>query len=75
MEDKDYLVDFCKVKKYMVTNTWNKLHKRRQYTWSSSGNLYRNQIDYKLVKLRYRNQVLKSMLIREKISTLITTSC
>lgn len=45
----------------MITNTQNKAHKRKQHTWASPGDLYRNQINYILVKTRYRNQVLKTI--------------
>jgi len=55
------LIEFCKEVKHVITNTWNKVPKIRQYTWSSLGDLYRNQIDYILVKSRYQNQVLKSI--------------
>ena len=55
------LVDFCTQEEYVITNTWFQVPKRRRYTWVSPGDQYRNQIDYILVKKRYRNQVKKAI--------------
>ena len=54
------LVDFCKRSKMMVTNTWFEHEKRRRYTWKKPGDTDRFQIDYILVKQRYRNSVKNS---------------
>ena len=54
------LVDFCKRKKMIVTNTWFKHQKRRRYTWKRPGDTGRFQLDYILVKHRYRNSVKNS---------------
>ena len=39
----------------MVTNTFYQQHKRRTYTWKSPGDVKRNQIDYILIKNRFKN--------------------
>ena len=54
------LVDFCKRKKLVVTNTWFQQEKRRRYTWKKPGDTGRYQIDYILVRQRYRNGVKRS---------------
>ena len=52
----DKLVEFCRRRDLMITNTWFKQEKRR-YTWKAPGDVTRYQIDYILVKSRYRNSV------------------
>ena len=59
-ERGEKLVEFCRRKKLMITNTWFQNHKRRRYTWKMPGDLGRFQIDYILVKQRYRNAVKNS---------------
>ena len=54
------LVDFCKRQKMVITNTWFQQEKRRRYTWKSPGDEKRYQIDYIIVKERYRNSVKTS---------------
>jgi len=54
------LVDFCKRLGLVVTNTWFKHEKRRRYTWKKPGDTGRYQLDYILVKQRYRNSVKNS---------------
>ena len=44
----------------MVSNTWFEHEKRRRYTWKRPGDTGRFQIDYILVKQRYRNSVKNS---------------
>ena len=44
----------------MVTYTWFQQEKRRRYTWKNPGDRQRFQIDYILVKQRYRNSVKSS---------------
>ena len=41
----------------MIANTFFQHPKRLLYTWKSPGDIYRNQIDYVLVRKRYRNCV------------------
>ncbi len=54
------LVDFCRRTGMVVTNTWFEHEKRRRYTWKRPGDTGRFQIDYILVKQRYRNSVKNS---------------
>jgi len=56
-ERGDRLVEFCKKNKFVATNTWFKQEKRRRYTWKKPGDTTRYQIDYILVRQRYRNSV------------------
>lgn len=60
----DRLFEFCVERDLVITNTWFRLPKRRLYTWTSpaEGNNQepiRNQIDYMLVKKRFRNCVTR----------------
>ena len=54
------LVDFCKRQKLIVTNTWFQQEKRRRYTWKAPGDGACYQLDYIMVKERYRNSVKTS---------------
>ena len=59
-ERGEMLSSFCKKNKFVVTNTWFQQEKRRRYTWKrpgESGDTGRFQIDYILVRQRYRNSV------------------
>ena len=52
----DKLIEFCRRLKLIITNTWFRQHKRRRYTWTRpDGERY--QLDYILVRQRYRNSV------------------
>jgi exonuclease III len=51
------LIDFCERNGLIVTNTWFKKPKRRLYMWKSLGDKSRYQLDYVLVKQRFRNSV------------------
>ena len=51
------LIDFCERNGLIVTNTWFKKRKRRLYTWKAPGDWSRHQLDYILVKHRFRNSV------------------
>ena len=53
-------MEFCKGNKLMITNTWFEQEKRRRYTWKKPGDTGRYQIDYIMVKQRYRNSVKSS---------------
>jgi len=53
-------LDFCKRTRMIVTNTWFEHEKRRRYTWKRPGDTGRFQIDYILIKHRYRNSVKNS---------------
>ena len=54
------LIDFCKERDLVVTNTWFKNNKRRIYTWKAPGDRYRKQIDFILVQQRYRNAIKRT---------------
>src|SRR6476469_8743377 len=54
------LLEFCKSQNLVITNTWFEQEKRRRYTRKSPGDLRRYQIDYILVRQRYRNSVKSS---------------
>jgi len=54
-ERGDRLVEWAKRNDFVIANTWFKLPNRRRWTWRSPGNNIRNQIDYILIKERYRN--------------------
>ncbi|PNF31593.1 hypothetical protein B7P43_G18359, partial [Cryptotermes secundus] len=49
------LIDFCERNGLIVTNTWFKKPKRIIYTWKAPGDWRRHQLDYILVKHRFRN--------------------
>jgi len=51
------LIDFCERNGLIVKNTWFKKPKRRLYTWKVPGDWSRYQLDYILVKHRFRNSV------------------
>jgi flagellar biosynthesis chaperone FliJ len=51
------LMDFCERNGLVITNTWFKKRRRRLYTWKSLGDRSRYQLDYVLVKQRFRNSV------------------
>src|SRR5436190_16121652 len=51
------LVEFCVNNKLIIANTFFKNPKRRIYTWKQPGDIHRYQIDYIMVKERFRNQV------------------
>lgn len=59
-ERGEKLIEFCKRKKMIVTNTWFDQEKRRRYTWKRPGDTGRFQLDYILVRKRYRNSVKNS---------------
>ena len=59
-ERGEKLVEFCRENKFMVINTWFEQENRRRYTWKQPGDTNRYQLDYILVRQRYRNSVKKS---------------
>ncbi|XP_023233867.1 craniofacial development protein 2-like [Centruroides sculpturatus] len=50
----DRLIQFCEENKLIITNTLFKHPARRVYTWKSPGDICRNQIDFILIKERFR---------------------
>ena len=67
------LIDFCEKNGLIVTNTWFKKPKRRLYTWKAPGDWSRHQLDYILVKHRFRNSVKDMQSLPGQILTLTTT--
>jgi len=53
----DSLVDFCIGNELVVTNTLFQQHPRRLYTWQSPDGKTRNQIDFILIKRRWKSSV------------------
>lgn len=51
------LIEFCKEQNLVITNTLFSQPKRRKYTWTMPEEGTRYQIDFILVRKRYRNQV------------------
>ena len=51
------LINFCERNGLIVTNTWFMKPKRRLYTWKAPKDRSRHQLDYILVKRRFRNSV------------------
>ena len=51
------LIDICERNGLIVTNTWFKKPRRRLYTWKEPGDWSRHQLDYILVKHRFRHSV------------------
>ena len=51
------LIQFCERHDLCILNTMYKQPKRLLYTWKSPGDLPRNQIDYVLIKNRFKNAV------------------
>uniref|UniRef100_A0A8D9DT62 Craniofacial development protein 2 n=1 Tax=Cacopsylla melanoneura TaxID=428564 RepID=A0A8D9DT62_9HEMI len=54
------LIEFCEQMDMIITNTFFETPKRRRYTWKAPGDINRFQIDFILVKKRYRNQIKSS---------------
>jgi len=50
-------IKFCERNRLIVINTWFRKPKRRLYTWKAPGDRSRHQLDYILVKHRFRNNV------------------
>ncbi|XP_050059858.1 craniofacial development protein 2-like [Aphis gossypii] len=51
------VVEFCRENRMIITSTRFQNPKRRIYTWKIPGDIARYQIDYILVKNRFKNQV------------------
>ena len=51
------LIQFAADNNFTVMNTVFKHHPRRLYTWTSPNGVYRNQIDYKLIRARWRSSI------------------
>ena len=51
------LIEFSQENTLVIANTLFQQHKRRLYTWISSDDQYRNQIDYILCSQRWRSSI------------------
>ena len=56
-EREDRLIEFCQINNLTISNTWFQHHPRKVYTWKSPGDIVRNQIDFTMIKKRFRNNV------------------
>ena len=56
-ERGDKLIEFCNGQELLITNTCFQQEKRRIYTWKAPGDGARYQLDYIMVRQRYRNSV------------------
>lgn len=59
-ERGDHLVEFCWQDELIITNIFFKNHKRRRYTYEIPGDIIRWQLNYFLVKNKYKNQIKSS---------------
>ncbi|KAL4088715.1 hypothetical protein QTP88_023799 [Uroleucon formosanum] len=59
-ERGDRLIEFCRQHDLIITNTLFMNHKRRRYTFKMPGDINRYQLDYIMVKNRYKNQIKSS---------------
>ncbi|XP_025425301.1 craniofacial development protein 2-like [Sipha flava] len=51
------LIEFCKQHELIISNTYFEVPLRRHYTLKAPGNITRYQIDFILVKNKYKNQI------------------
>ena len=56
-ERSDSLVEWYTENNLNIMNTWFKNHERCLYTWKSSGDQTRNQIDFIITNRRFRNSI------------------
>ncbi|GFN98261.1 craniofacial development protein 2-like protein [Plakobranchus ocellatus] len=59
-ERGSWLIEWCQINDFTITNTWYQNHPRRQWTWKSPGDRSRNKIDYMLIQKRFRNAIKTS---------------
>jgi hypothetical protein len=53
----DRLIQFCVENNLIVCNTFFQHHPRKLYTWTSPADIVRNQIDFVMIKDRFKNNV------------------
>ena len=56
-ERGDRLVEFHEGNQFLVCNTFYQRSKRHLYTWKSPGDIRRNQIDFILIRERFKNYI------------------
>src|SRR5713101_5189949 len=56
-QNGERMLDFCIQHEFVVMNTCFEQPNRRLYTWVSPGGKYRNQIDYVMIKKRWRTSI------------------
>lgn len=54
-ESGERLLEFCAKHNLIITNTCFEHHRRRIYTWKMAGDITKYQIDYIMVKNRFKN--------------------
>ena len=57
-ERGDRLIEFCEEYNLSISNTQFQHHPRYLYTWKSPGDVRRNQIDYIMIKQRFKNSII-----------------
>ena len=72
-EKGERLVEFCRQRKLVVTNACFTQEKRHRYTWKQQGDTQRYQLDYILVRQRFRNSVKMHVVTQIQTLILITT--
>ncbi|XP_025423375.1 craniofacial development protein 2-like isoform X1 [Sipha flava] len=60
-ERVECLFEFCTEHNLIIKNTCFDHNRRRRYTWKMPGDISRYQIDYIMVKNRFKNQVKESI--------------
>ena len=58
------LAEFCNRRELIMTNTWFQHEKRRRCMWKSPGDVSKYQLDYILIRQRYRKSVKKARAMR-----------
>lgn len=51
------LLKFCKPQELIVSNTYFEVPLRKTYTWKAQGDRSRYQIDFMILKIKFRNQI------------------
>ncbi|KAI5739387.1 hypothetical protein M8J77_018683 [Diaphorina citri] len=51
------MLEFCEQHEFIVSNTYFEVPLRRRYTWKAPGDRQRYQIDYILIKRKFKNQI------------------
>uniref|UniRef100_A0A0B7BR26 Endonuclease/exonuclease/phosphatase domain-containing protein n=4 Tax=Arion vulgaris TaxID=1028688 RepID=A0A0B7BR26_9EUPU len=59
-ERGDRLIQFCEENNMVICNTFYQQESRRLYTWKSPGDRKRNQIDFIMIRNRFKNNVMNT---------------